>query len=180
MNILVITDLYPIKDDEKYTPKTIKQFVDGWRDLEHSVKIIKPNFLFNSFIRKKPFYKSGIYDDVENINYFLPFLGNIKNKIRGKYNWGKYNRGKYNPDIVFAHMPSGLIFANKLGYPFIAAVHVSDLEVLTNPIYSFYFKSELKKAYKNAKKIACRSEVIKNKFLKLFPEYENKTLLQEE
>lgn len=168
MNILVITDLYPIKDDEKYTPKTIKHFVDGWRDLGHSVKIIKPNFLFNSFIRKKPFYKSGIYDDVENINYFLPFLGNIKNKIRGKYN---------GVDIVIAHMPSGLIFANKLGYPFIAAVHVSDLEVLTNPIYSFYFKSELKKAYKNAKKIACRSEVIKNKFLKLFPEYKNKTFV---
>ena len=182
MNILVITDLYPIKDVEKYTPKTIKQFVDGWRDLGHSVKIIKPNFLFNSFIRKKPFYKSGIYGEVENINYFLPFLGNIKNKIRGKYNLGKYNGGKYNggkynPDIVFAHMPSGVIFANNLEYPFIAAVHVSDLEVLTNPIYSFYFKSELKKAYKNAKKIACRSEVIKNKFLKLFPEYENKTFV---
>ena len=182
MNILVITDLYPIKDDEKYTPKTIKHFVDGWKDLGHSVKIIKPNFLFNSFIRKKPFYKSGIYDEVENINYFLPFLGNIKNKIRGKYNLGKYNGGKYNggkynPDIVFAHMPSGVIFANKLEYPFIAAVHVSDLEVLTNPIYSFYFKSELKKAYKNAKKIACRSEVIKNKFLKLFPEYEKKTFV---
>ena len=58
MNILVITDLYPIKDVEKYTPKTIKQFVDGWRDLGHSVKIIKPNFLFNSFIRKNLFIKA--------------------------------------------------------------------------------------------------------------------------
>jgi len=76
-------------------------------------------------------------------------------------------------------MPSGLIFANKLGlnFPLIAGVHVSDIEVLTNPIYSFYFKEELKKAYKNAKKIACRSEVLKKKFLELFPEYEYKTFV---
>ncbi len=172
MNILVITDLYPIKDDEKFTPKTIKNFVQGWECLGHRVSVIKPNFLFNSFIRKKTFYKSGIYDGVENINYFLPFLGNIKNKIRGKYNGGKCN-----PDLVIAHMPSGIIFANKLGYDFIAAVHVSDLEVLTKPLYSIYFKTELEKAYKNAKKIACRSEVIKHKFLDLYPEFENKTFV---
>ena len=177
MNILVITDLYPINDDEKYTPKTIKKFVEGWEVLGHNVSVIKPNFLLNSFIRKKPFYKSGIYEGVENINYFLPFLGNIKNKIRGKYKGGKSKGGKSNPDLVIAHMPSGIIFANKLGYDFIAAVHVSDLEVLTKPIYSIYFKTELEKAYKNAKKIACRSEVIKHKFLKLYPEYENKTFV---
>ena len=133
MKILVITDLYPIKDEEKFTPKTIKNFVEAWENLGHEIRIIKPNFLFNSFLRKKPFYKSGIYGNVENINYFLPFVGNIKNKIKTKFE----------PDIVIAHMPSGLIFANKLDLPFVAGVHVSDLEVLSNPIYSIYFKSEL-------------------------------------
>ena len=81
MKILVVTDLYPIKDDEKFTPKTIKDFVDGWEKLDYEVRVIKPNFLFNSFLRRKPFYKSDIYENVENINYFLPFIGNIKNKI---------------------------------------------------------------------------------------------------
>ena len=167
MKILVITDLYPIKDNEKFTPKTIKNFVDGWEELGHKVRVIKPNFLLNSFLRKKTFYKSDIYGNVENINYFLPFIGNIKNKIKTEFT----------PDIVIAHMPSGVIFANKLKLPFVAGVHVSDLEVLTNPIYSIYFKPELEKAYKNATKIACRSNVLKQKFLKLYPEYENKTFV---
>lgn len=167
MKILVITDLYPIKDNEKFTPRTIKNFVDGWEELGHEVRVIKPNFIFNSFLRRKPFYKSAIYGKVENINYFLPFIGNIKNKIKTEFT----------PDIVIAHMPSGIIFANKLQLPFVAGVHVSDLEVLTNPIYSIYFKPELEKAYKNATKIACRSNVLKQKFLKLHPEYENKTFV---
>ncbi len=167
MKILVITDLYPIKEDEKHTPRTIYDFVQAWKNSGHGVKIIKPNFVFNSFIRKKPFYKTGVYGDVENINYWLPFAGNIKNKIKTDLN----------ADIVIAHMPSGIITANKLGLKFCAGVHISDLQVLTKPIYSVYFKKELEKAYKNAFKIACRSEVLKNKFLKLYPQFESKTFV---
>ena len=168
MKILVITDLYPVKDNEKHTPLTIKSFACGWKKLGHDVSVIRPNFLFNSFLRGKSFYKSGIYEDVENINFFLPFVGNIKNKIKTSL---------HSFDIIIAHMPSGVIFADKLGLPFIAGVHVSDLEVLTNPLYSIYFKSELEKAHKNAKKIACRSEVIKQKFLKQYPQYKDKTFV---
>ncbi len=169
MKILVITDLYPISQEEKNTPRTIYNFVQGWKEFGHEVKVIKPNFIFNSFLRGKPFYKNGVYGELENINFWLPFIGNVKNKLGTKID----------ADVVVAHMPSGLIFANKLGlnFPLIAGVHVSDIEVLTNPIYSFYFKEELKKAYKNAKKIACRSEVLKKKFLELFPEYEYKTFV---
>ena len=82
MKILVITDLYPVKENEKNTPNTIKNFVECWQKEGHEVKVIRPNFLLNSFVRKKTFYKSGIYGNVENINYFLPFWGNIKDKIR--------------------------------------------------------------------------------------------------
>ena len=81
MNILVITDLYPVRKNEKNTPKTIKNFVECWQKEGHEVQVIKPNFLLNSFVRKKPFYNSGIYGNVENINYFFPFWGNIKDKI---------------------------------------------------------------------------------------------------
>lgn len=163
MKILVITDLYPIKEDEKHTPRTIFNFVRSWKALGHEVKVIKPNFLLNSFIRKKPLYKSGVYGDVENKNYILPFL--------------KKDKLSFTPDIIIAHMPSGILYADKLGLPFCAAVHVSDIEVLTNPVYRFHFKPRLEKAYKNAIKIAARSEVLKNKFLKLYPEFENKTFV---
>ena len=169
MKILVITDLYPVKDNEKHTSAAIKNFVCGWMKSGHEVSVIRPNFIFNSFLRGKSFYKSGIYGDIENINYFFPFAGNVKNKITSPLDTGF--------DIVIAHMPSGVIFANKLGLPFTAGIHVSDLEVLTNPLYSVYFKRELENAHKNALKIACRSEVLKNKFLKLYPQYENKTFV---
>ena len=167
MKILVITDLYPVKEEEKHTPKTIYDFVQTWKTLGHSVKIIKPNFILNSLIRKKPYYRNGVYGDIENINYWTPFWGNIAKKLKQNYN----------PDVVVAHMPSGLIYANKLGFPFIAGVHVSDIEVLTKPIYSIYFKNELTKAYMNAFKIACRSEVLREKFLKLFPQLKAKTFV---
>ena len=182
MNILVITDLYPIKENEKYTPKTIFNFVKEWEKQGHEVKVIKPNFILNSFLRKKPFYKSGIYGKVENINYWLPFWGDISNKIKS-VKLGHLTptlssmRGSYVPDLILAHMPSGLIFTNHLNINFVAAVHASDIEVLTNPFYSIYFKPELEKAYKNAKKIACRSYVLKEKFLKLYPEFAQKTFV---
>ncbi|MCM1004364.1 MAG: glycosyltransferase family 4 protein [Candidatus Gastranaerophilales bacterium] len=163
MKILVITDLYPIKEGEKYTPRTIKNFVETWKKLGHEVKVIKPNFLLNSFLRGKKYYPNGVYGDVENINFFFPFWGKMKTS--------------FSPDVVIAHMPSGILYADKLGLPFCAAVHASDLEVLTNPLYKIHFKSRLEKAYRNADRIACRSYVLKQKFLKLYPEFEDKTFV---
>ena len=163
MQILIITDLYPIKEDEKYTPRTILNFVKCWQNQGHEVKVIKPNFLLNSFLGKKPFYPNGIYDNIENKNYIFPF-------------WKK-EKLSFTPDIVIAHMPSGLLYADKLGLPFCAAVHSSDIEVLTNPLYRIHFKPRLEKAYKHAFKIAARSYVLKDKFLKLYPEFEEKTFV---
>lgn len=165
MKILVVTDLYPVSENEKGTPRTIYNFVKCWKQMGHEVRVIKPNFLLNSFLRRKPFYKNDIYGEVENTNYFFPFWGNVKNKIKTEFN----------PDIVVAHMPSGILFADKLGLPFVAAVHVSDIEVLTKPLYKLHFKPRLEKAYRHANRIAARSDVLKKKFLKLYPEFENKT-----
>lgn len=167
MNILFITDLYPVKSDEKTTPRTLLAFVEEWKKMGHNVDILKPNFILNSFLRGKPFYKSGQYGDVFNVNYWTPFLGNVKSKLP--------NLPKY--DIVVAHMPSGILFADKLGLPFVAGIHNSDIEVLTNPLYKIHFKPRLEKALKNAKAIACRSFVLQDKLLKLYPEFEEKTFV---
>ena len=167
MNILFITDLYPVKSDEKTTPRTLLTFVEEWKKMGHNVDVLKPNFIFNSFLRGKPFYKSGKYGDVFNINYWTPFLGNVKSKLP--------NLPKY--DIVVAHMPSGILFADKLGLPFVAGIHNSDIEVLTSPLYKIHFKPRLEKALKNARAIACRSFVLRDKLLKLYPEFENKVFV---
>lgn len=168
MKILLITDLYPVMPDEVTTPKTLLNFVKEWEKSGHSVKVIKPNFLFNSFVRGKKYYKTGWYGNVFNANYFLPFVGNIKNKLREFY------AVNFKPDVIIAHMPSGILFANNLGLPFVAGIHCSDIEVLTKPLYSIYFRGELSKALKNASCISCRSFVLKSKLLTSFPEFEQK------
>ena len=167
MNILFITDLYPVKSDEKTTPRTLLAFAEEWEKMGHNVDVLKPNFILNSFLRGKPFYKSGQYEDVFNVNYWTPFLGNVKSKLP--------NLPKY--DIVVAHMPSGILFADKFGLPFVAGIHNSDIEVLTNQLYKIHFKPRLEKALKNAKAIACRSFVLQDKLLKLYPEFEKKTFV---
>lgn len=165
MKILFITDLYPVQENEKTTPRTLYDFVQGFRSLGHYVDVIKPNFILNSFIRRKPFYKTGLYNNIYNINYWTPFWFNVKRKLNQKLDY----------DIVIAHMPSGILFADKLKIPFIAGIHNSDLTVLTSPLYKLHFKNRLLKALKNAKGIACRSEVIKKKLLNLYPEFGQKT-----
>ncbi len=164
MKILFITDLYPIKDSEPTTPRTLYDFVKGWQALGHNVDVIKPNFILNSFLRKKPYYRQGKYKEVLNLNFWFPFLGKIPPQ-------------KENYDIVIAHMPSGILYADKLGLPFIAGVHNSDITVLTSPIYKFHFKKRLETALHNAKAIACRSYVIQKKLLEMYPEFKPKTFI---
>ena len=255
MNILLITDLYPVKSTENTTPKTLLNFVKEWEKQGYKVDVIKPNFILNSFLRGKPFYKTGKYGNVYNVNYWTPFLGRIEaarklgseaarsshapspdgegwdgvissddsensqrqqtdknhstlqpfnystntppspqpSPSRGEgacddslstFNFPlstENNLPSYPPtfqsSIILAHMPSGILFSDKLGLPFVAGIHVSDLIVLTSPLYAFHFRKRMIKALKNAKAIACRSFVIKKKLLKLFPEFENKTFV---
>jgi len=167
MKILFITDLYPVKDDEVCTPKTLKYFVEDWQKSGNEVFVLKPNFLLNSFIRKKPFYRTGLYKNVYNVNYLTPFLGKVKNNTE--------NFLDKHFDMVIAHMPSGILYADKLGMPFAAGIHNSDIAVLTNPLYRVHFKPALLKALRNSKCIACRSFVLKDKLLNLYPEFEGKT-----
>lgn len=178
MKILFVTDLYPIKWGENNTPKTLHNFVLEWIQDGHIIDVIKPNFILNSFLRKKPFYKTGFYefDNVKifNVNYHTPFLFDIEKKLPKEFDLNSY-------DVIVAHMPSGEIFANKLAKkynkPLICGVHCSDIAILKNPIYKFYFRKNLIEAYKNARRIACRSHVLEKKLLENFPEFRDKTFL---
>lgn len=167
MKILMITDLYPLKESETDTSQTISNFVQAWTSQGHEVDVIKPNFLLSSLINKKTIYPTGWYGNVYNVNYFTPFLFNIKNKLKD-FDFSKY-------DKIFAHRPSGEIFASHLGLDFIAGVHSADFEFLSNSFCKFYFKQELETAYKKASRIMCRSYELKTKFIKEFPMYIHKT-----
>ncbi len=164
MKILFITDLYPVKDNEHTTPKTLLNFVKEWEKADIEVDVIKPNFILNSFLRGKPFYKTGWYNKVYNVNFWTPFWFNVKNKLPKTDHY----------DLVIAHMPSGILLADKLDQPFIAGIHNSDLEVLRNPLYKIHFRKRMEKAIQNAKAIACRSYVIEKKLVKMFPNLKGK------
>lgn len=178
MKILFITDLYPIKSGETNPVRTLHNFVLEWEKAGNTVDVVKPNFLLNSFLRGKNIYKSGFYEfegvKIYNINYFAPFLFNIEKKLPKEIDLKTY-------DLIIAHMPSGIIFANKLtekhDVNLICGVHCSDIEVLTKPLYRFYFKTQLEQAYKKAEKIACRSFVLQKKISELYPELADKTFV---
>ncbi len=163
MNITMITDLYPIKENEHSTPKTLYDFVQTWKELGHCTSVIKPNFILNSFIRQKPFYKQGQYKNILNLNFWLPFINCKKPKDLSSEN------------IYIAHMPSGILYANSINVDFVAGIHQSDIDVLTKPLYRWYFGKRLLKALKKAKAIACRSQILAKKLLALYPEFSNKT-----
>lgn len=177
MRILLITDLYPIKHGKE--PKTIKEFAKKWIELGHQVDVIRPNFILNTIVRRRKLYfpKKYVEDGITiyNINCFTPFLFNIKNKLPKNFQIGDYN-------LVISHMPSGAIFATKLlgkcsGIPYVAAVHASDITVLTKFMYKFYFAKSLLKAYKRADAIAARNCSLAEKIKELSPYAANKTFV---
>lgn len=157
MKILIITDLYPLNDD-KTIPKIVEDFALGFNVLGHNVSVIRPNFIFNSFLRKHKILKQGIYErngiKIYNRNFFLPFLDNNFDFLHEAF------------DLIISHMPSGHIYADlinkKLKLPHISIIHQSDLVVLSNFKYSIYFKNRLANALKNSNLIGAR-----NKFLAL-------------
>ena len=155
--ILLITDLYPINYD-KTIPFAIEDFALALRDFGFEISVIRPNFLFNTILRRHRVYKQGIYKRKEikiyNKNFFLPF---VFNNFTPSDNF----------DLIISHMPSGTIYADllnkKLKLPHISIVHNSDLKVLSDFKYSLYFKKRLMNALKNSDYTGARNSNLKNK-----------------
>lgn len=177
MRILLITDLIPLENSSE--PTTIKEFAKNWLELGHQVDVIRPNFLFNTIVRKKKIFPEKVYreDDltIYNVNCFTPFLFNVKDKLPKDFQIGNYN-------AVISHMPSGALFAMKLidkcaGIPYVCSVHASDIAVLTKPIYKPFFAKKLQQAYKRADFISARSHTLAEKIKEISPYAEIKTFV---
>jgi len=166
MRILFITNLYPILDSEKRFANPIVDFVQSLEAQGHEVRVIRPNWLISDFINKKTYCEDGFYENVENLNYILPFWGNVKNKIRTLFA----------PDIIIAHSLNGIIFADKLGCNFTSAIYPSDIKILKLPLY-FYFRKKLEKALKKSQRIACPTIRVRDEFLDCYSQYKRKTFV---
>ena len=182
MKILFITDLIPI-DDNEICAKALIPIIKELQ-FDNIVDVVRPNFLLNSLIRGKMIKPDGKYSfsgvNFLNLNFITPFCFPLKNKV--------INLSDY--DKIVAHMPSGILFAERLIKDYgkqnkntklpqlVYAVHQSDIQVMTSWKYSIYFKNSLINAFKRCDEIACRSVHLKNKFLKILPECENKTIVK--
>ncbi len=144
IKILLITDLYPMCD-EKTIPHAIENFALALSEIGAQITVIRPNFLFNTVLRKHKVYKQGIYQrkniKIYNRNFFLPFIFNAF-EPEEKF------------DLIISHMPSGNIYSDllnkKLKLPRISIIHNSDYKVLSDFKYSFYFKKRLSEALSNS------------------------------
>jgi len=165
MNILFITDLYPIFQDEDTIPKTLKQFVDKWRAFGHNVVVIRPNLIPNVWVRSRKIKPEGVYDvdgvKVYNKNYWLANFGNISFLQERDF------------DVIVAHMPTGILFAQKikkqLQIPLITGVHASDITVLTDWKYAKFFRTRLTEAFLEADVMALRSYWLKDRVEQIIP-----------
>lgn len=164
MNILIVTDLCPAVENEAGLPLTILEFAKGFLASGHEVKVFRPNFMFNTLLRGRKLLKGGSYSfegvRIFNKNFFFPFL---KSSVERAYE--KFFKDE-NFDIILAHMPSGLlaaeIISKKTGVPFLAAVHASDITVLTDFKYAF-LRRRIKRVYENSSCILARSFWLKDK-----------------
>ncbi len=173
MNILFVTDLCPINDEENL-PIVLQNFILDFKKLEHNVTLLRPNVIPNVLIRKRKIYKDAttFYKGIKciNKNFLTPFfkLSDFKFLSGDKY------------DVILSHMPSGILAANKisklLNIPYYASVHSSDIKVLSDKKYSFLFHS-MKMAYLEAANVLPRSYWLKDKITELIPEVKAKTYI---
>lgn len=171
MRILLVTDLYPLFEDEKGIPLTIKAFADGFVERGHLVEVFRPNLIANVLIRKRKLYKNGCYENdgirVFNRNFLTPFQ---RTSVLRAYK--KYFKGE-TFDAIIAHMPSGImtadIISKEYNIPMLAAVHSSDITVLKSFKYGI-FKNRMIEAYKNASCILPRSFWLKDRIKRIIPD----------
>ncbi len=170
MNILFVTDLYPLFEKEKGIPLTIQDFALGFNGEGHSVSVFRPNFILNTIIRGRKIYKNGEYENssikIYNKNFIFPFRKNSVLKAYRKY----FKDKKF--DAILAHMPSGIMTADIISkeykIPMLCAVHASDITVLSDIKY-FMFKKRMTEAYKNSVCVLARSFWLKEKIKKIIP-----------
>lgn len=176
MKILFVTDLYPIGEEK--IAKALFYFVQQWQKQGHQVEVIRANFITNTLVRGRKIIEEKIYEElgtkIYNLNFHTPFLFDVRKKLPKDFSLTNY-------DVMISHMPCGALMAQKLlekeKIKYICGVHASDIEVLTNPQYSIFFKNKLKNSYLLADKIAARSPILKEKIETLVSETKEKTFV---
>src|SRR6056297_825985 len=133
MNILLITQLYPLREDSSNS-FALHYFVKEWHK-HHNVTVLRPYMQYE--IENQPDTEKIVVDDVEihvaNVTW-IPFLK------RAIFNRKKlYDKLQVQPDIIVAHLYNSYLnfidLANERNIPIVAGIHNSDIKLLNNKLH---------------------------------------------
>lgn len=163
MNILFISQLYPLSKDSKDS-FALHYFVKEWIK-NHNVQVIRPYLPMEK--EDSPNTRKINIDQV-SIDIVKPiWIPILKISIVKKSKILKLINEK--PDIIICHLyNSYLTFAflkKKFNIPLILGIHNSDIQLAKSP----FQRLRIKRVIKKADAIAFRSKVLKKKFEELIP-----------
>ena len=114
MNILLISDLYPLNIPLYYENKDnyyLHDLATELQNIGHVVDVVKLNSIWKFFYDRQNFYANGVYEldknIIYNINYFIPYFSTPQEKLNDDIDINNY-------DIVIAHGLNGIFFCEKL------------------------------------------------------------------
>ena len=162
MNILFITQLYPLTESSKNS-FALHYFAKVWVK-SNKVVVLRPYLSYE----KEPLPdKTVIYLDGIKINIINPrWIPVLK---RSLFNPEKaFNNLNFKPDVIVSHLYNSYLnfydIAKKYCIPFVVGIHNSDLKLLRNKLQ----KRRALKVIQNADGVVFRSEALKNQFIEKF------------
>lgn len=161
MTIYLITELYPVDENDNTITSAIKNFVDAW---DEEVVVFRPFQLsllkagkFGEYFRLflSPPVRDGKKQQVFILLIKIPFIRKYIYLIRKQ-------KSIKAPDVILGHSLIGnhvaLSMSKKHGVPFSAGLHNYDLQKLEKE------KDQYVKVFQRASLIACRSYSIQKRF----------------
>ena len=163
MNILFITQLYPLDKNAKKTTFALHDFVKEWAKA-HQVKVIRPYYHYED--EPPPASEQITIDGVE-INILKPiWIPVIKKSLINRKQVLKMINFK--PDVVICHKNTAYLpfffLKRQLNIPFVVGIHTTDILFSKN----WLFKRRQLKVFRETDLLIFRSMVLKKYFLAAF------------
>jgi len=178
VRILVITSLYPSASEEVNlnNPKALHQIYNNWNSKRNvDLTILRTSFITSKFLGNLRNFKVDSFALNETKVIKFPIFKVPKFDIIYKKTIIKYvceNFGK--SDIFIVHGMLNLIFGLKiketLCIPLVTALHKTDLKKINKKPEKYL------EIFEETELIACRSQMIMNEFIEIYPLFLHKTI----
>jgi len=173
MNILMITELYPAYKGHSIEEISyaLHNFVKIWDKTERAI-VIRPFYTPSKTKNMK--FSINYINGVEVINFPVARIPKTKIFFYGKLL--KFLKEKnFKPDVIIGHLFfnifHGVYISKKLGVPFIAGIHNTDIFEMVKD------KKRYEDVFSYSSGIACRSNSVYNKLKNVFPQFEDKCFI---